>query len=30
MPVISGTRIIPEGLQPLYDKLVTADQAARD
>jgi len=26
MPVISGTRIIPEGLQPLYDKLVAADK----
>ena len=24
MPVIGGTRIIPEGLQPLYDKLVQA------
>lgn len=27
MPMIAGTRIIPEGLQPLYDKLVAADQA---
>ena len=24
MPVLGGTRIIPEGLQPLYDKLVQA------
>ncbi len=27
MPVIAGTKVIPEGLQPLYEKLVAADQA---
>ena len=27
MPMIAGTRIIPEGLQPLYDRLVAADRA---
>ena len=27
MPMIAGTRIIPEGLMPLYEKLVAADQA---
>jgi len=26
MPMIAGARIIPEGLQPLYDKLVAADK----
>lgn len=30
MPVISGTRIIPEGLQPLYDKLVAADRNSQE
>ena len=27
MPVLGATRIIPEGLQPLYDKLIQARQA---
>jgi ATP adenylyltransferase len=27
MPVIAGARIIPEGLQPLYERLVTADRS---
>ncbi len=27
MPVLGGTRIIPEGLQPLYDKLIQARDA---
>ena len=27
MPMIAGTRIIPEGLMPLYEKLVEADRA---
>ena len=26
MPMLGGTRIIPEGLQPLYDRLVSADK----
>jgi ATP adenylyltransferase len=26
MPVLGGTKIIPEGLQPLYQRLVTADR----
>lgn len=26
MPMIGGTRLIPEGLQPLYEKLVAADR----
>jgi len=26
MPVLGGTKIIPEGLQPLYERLVTADR----
>ena len=27
MPMIAGARVIPEGLQPLYEKLVAADRA---
>lgn len=27
MPMLAGARIIPEGLQPLYDRLVAADQS---
>lgn len=27
MPMIAGTRLIPEGLMPLYEKLVAADLA---
>ena len=27
MPVIAGARVIPEGLMPLYEKLVAADRA---
>ena len=27
MPVIGGTRIIPEGLHPLYEKLVAAEKS---
>jgi hypothetical protein len=27
MPMIAGARIIPEGLQPLYEKLVAADKS---
>ncbi len=27
MPMIAGTRLIPEGLMPLYEKLVAADRA---
>lgn len=30
MPMIGGTRIIPEGLQPLYEKLVAADRSTTD
>lgn len=30
MPVIAGARIIPEGLQPLYERLVTADRSLSD
>jgi len=26
MPIIAGARIIPEGLQPLYERLVAADR----
>jgi ATP adenylyltransferase len=26
MPMLGGTRIIPEGLKPLYDRLVAADK----
>jgi ATP adenylyltransferase len=26
MPILGGTRIIPEGLKPLYDRLVEADR----
>jgi len=29
MPMLSGTRIIPEGLKPLYDRLVEADRAMK-
>jgi hypothetical protein len=29
MPMIAGTRIIPEGLMPLYEKLVEADRAIK-
>jgi ATP adenylyltransferase len=28
MPLLAGTRIIPEGLQPLYDRLVAADKSS--
>ena len=24
MPMLAGTRLIPEGLQPLYDRLIAA------
>jgi len=30
MPVIAGARIIPEGLQTLYERLVTADRSLSD
>ena len=30
MPMLAGTRIIPEGLQPLYDRLVAADKTLRE
>ena len=26
MPILAGTRVIPEGLQPLYQRLVAADR----
>ena len=26
MPMLTGTRVIPEGLQPLYDRLVATDK----
>jgi len=26
MPMLAGTRVIPEGLQPLYERLVAADR----
>jgi ATP adenylyltransferase len=26
MPILAGTRVIPEGLQPLYERLVAADR----
>jgi len=29
MPMLCGTRIIPEGLKPLYDRLVEADRAMK-
>jgi ATP adenylyltransferase len=29
MPMIAGTRLIPEGLQPLYERLVAADRAGQ-
>ena len=27
MPILAGARVIPEGLTPLYERLVTADRA---
>jgi len=30
MPMIAGTRLIPEGLRPLYDRLVAAQEMIQD